>query len=333
MFDVRLFFPPPIPKLGRMRLPLALLLLTLAAAPATRPIGFPGIAIDRDARQVRVACEVIDVKMPLEFFCVVKGGNEYESVLRTVAKPSDLHTALLILGLTPGGPATYSDTLKRALPPTGSPLRIDVEYQKDGRTVRVPATRFVRDVKTKKPMPPMNWVFTGSKVLTDGETAGRYAADLTGYVVSLVNFEMTPIDIPQVASSANETLEWEINPDTAPPPGTAVTMLIEPVGEGPNPAAAPPTRPAAAPATRPAAESDGPPDLDALRRQWERAVLPESAALRKAAQTHYDVINDLRARQQKLIDEADGIQRLIDQLDREYQDLTTPRPEPATRPS
>ena len=322
-----------------MRLPLlCLLLATLAAGPASGPAtgpatkpGFRAIAIDRANRQVRVACEMIEDKMPLEFFCVVRGGNEYESVLRTDAKPSDLHTALLILGLTPGGPARFSETTKTWLPPAGPPLRIDLEYQKDGQTVRVPAVRFVRDVKTHAPMPPMTWVFTGSKFLTDGDMAGRYAADLTGYVVSLVNFALTPIDVAQVASSSNETLEWEVNPDTTPPPGTPVTMILSPVG---NAAEVPTTRPATAPATRPAASADpSEVNINELRQEWDRAVLPQGGAMRKAAETHYKVISRLRDRQQKLIDEADQIQRVIDDLNRQYQDLTTPRPEPATRPT
>ena len=72
----------------------------------------------------------------------------------------------------------------------------------------------------------MSWVFDGSRILPDG----RYAADLTGYVVSIVNFDMTMIDVPELASNANETLEWEFNPDVVPRQGTPVTMIIEPGG-------------------------------------------------------------------------------------------------------
>ena len=72
----------------------------------------------------------------------------------------------------------------------------------------------------------MDWVFDGSRMLPDG----RYAADLTGYVVSIVNFDLTMIDVPELASNANETLEWEYNPDLVPPLGTHVTMIIEPAG-------------------------------------------------------------------------------------------------------
>ena len=56
----------------------------------------------------------------------------------------------------------------------------------------------------------------------------------------------------------------------------------------------------------------------------------EIIALREAAQAQYDVIRELRREQQRLIDEADRIQRLIDELERKYQDMTTPRPENPT---
>jgi hypothetical protein len=64
-----------------------------------------------------------------------------------------------------------------------------------------------------------------------------------------------------------------------------------------------------------------------LREKWERAVAPHDASLRQAATTHYEVINQLRHEQQRLIDEADKVQRLIDELEKQYQDMTTPRPE------
>jgi hypothetical protein len=51
---------------------------------------------------------------------------------------------------------------------------------------------------------------------------------VTGYVVSIVNFDLTMIDVPELASSSNETLEWEARLDLLPPLGSKVTMVIEP---------------------------------------------------------------------------------------------------------
>jgi hypothetical protein len=185
---------------------------------------FQHVTIDLKSRQIRVDCQALNVKMPLEHFCVETGGSEHESVLRTDAKPSSIHFGLLAMGLACGEPAHISRATREYFAPTGPPLKISCEFQKDGLTINVPAYRMMRDLKTHKEMPPLTWVFDGSRILPDG----RYAADITGYVVSIVNFDLTMIDVPELASNSNETLEWEYNPDLVPAKGTPVTMIIEP---------------------------------------------------------------------------------------------------------
>jgi hypothetical protein len=203
---------------------LAVLTLQADAPPATAPVGqFPHISVDVKAKQVRVECQALHCEAPLEFFCVVNGTNEHESVLRTPAKPSQVHTAMLMIGLEPGEPVHYDEANKKWIPPHGPPLNISVEFDKDGKHVSLPAYELMRDVRTRKAMPKMNWIFAGSRVMPDGV----YAADATGYVVSIVNFDLTMIDIPEIASSANETLEWEARLDLLPPLGSKVTMVIE----------------------------------------------------------------------------------------------------------
>jgi hypothetical protein len=200
----------------------------LAQQSATQP-STPGIArlphvdIDLKNKQVRVQCEALNPHMPLEFFCVVRGGQEHESVLRTDARPSTIHFGLLALGIQPGVPAHLDDLNKLWFPPTGDPVKISCSYVLNGKTVFVPARRMMRSVKTHDEMPPIDWVFDGSRMLPDG----RYAADMAGYVVSIVNFDLTMIDVPELASNANETLEWEYDPDWVPVKGTPVTMILE----------------------------------------------------------------------------------------------------------
>ncbi len=218
------------------------ILLAATTAPATRPaVGrLPHLSVDVKHRQIRMECQAVRAEMPLEFLCCVKGSHDYESALVSQAKPSNLHLALLMLGLTPGAPAHRSDDLQQWFPPHGPALKMSVEFQKGGQTVRLPAWRLLRNVKTKKPAGAMTWIFAGSHLLSDG----RYAADLNGYLVSLVNFNSTLIDVPYVASNSTQMLQWESDPDTLPPPGTPVTLIIEPI---PTPA----THPATQPATRP----------------------------------------------------------------------------------
>jgi hypothetical protein len=222
---------------------IALILLclcsSLRADPTTQVGHFPHIAVDVKNKQIRVDCEALHCEAPLEFFCVTAGGNEHESVIRTRAKPSQIHTALLMLGLQPGEPVKYSESDRKWFPPHGPPLKISIEYVKDGKQYSMPAYKLMRDVHTKQTMPPLTWVFTGSRVMEDG----TYAADITSYVVSIVNFDLTLIDIPALASSANETLEWETNLDLLPPLGSPMTMIIEPATALPGPASSPATRP------------------------------------------------------------------------------------------
>jgi hypothetical protein len=281
-------------------------------------------------KQVRIECQALGVDAPLEFFCVKAGTSEHESILRTPAEPSHVHLGLLMLRLEPGRPAHYSEAAKKWLPPHGPPLRLTVEYQKDGQTISTPAHRWMRDIQGKREMPATHWIFTGSRVMEDG----NYAADVTGYLVSVVNFDLTVIDIPKLASNANETLEWERNPDVAAPAGTKVTLILEPVaGDGAAVATQPAQPDGAGPTTGPSAMSDVVADerlIAQLRDKWEEAVLPHGSRLKEAAQTHYEVLASLRREQQRLIDEADKLQRLIEDLEQRYQDLTTPRPPPVT---
>ena len=258
---------------------------TLVAEPATQPAAanFPHIHVDVAKKQVRVDCEMIDCKAPLEFFTVVNGTNEHESVLRRRRRnPSKIHLALLMLGLEPGQGVRYSEAEKKWFPPHGPPLNISCEFQKDGKLVHVPAYRMMRNLKTKKEMRPMTWIFVGSKVMQDG----NYAADVTGYVVSVVNFELTLIDIPDLASSANETLEWEINWDVAPKGGTPVTMIIEPAGA----VEAPTSQPATTEPTTTTHLSDvtvNQEKVDHLVQLWTQNVGPHAKEMREAAQAQY----------------------------------------------
>jgi hypothetical protein len=203
-----------------------------SSSPATQPSGttlgkLKNVVIDLKNKQIRVTCEALNAHMPLEFFCVVRGGQEHESVLRADVRPSAIHFGLLALGLKPGEPAHSVEATKMWYPPTGQPVKISCSYMLNGKFIVVPAYRMMRSVKTKAEMPPTTWVFDGSRLLSDG----RYAADLTGYVVSIVNFDLTMIDVPELASNANETLEWEFNPDLVPAKGTPVTMIIEAAGD------------------------------------------------------------------------------------------------------
>jgi hypothetical protein len=156
---------------------------------------------------------------------------------------------------------------------------------------------------------------------------GSYAADGTGCLVGVINNELSVLDVPALKSRAIEAREYERNDALMPDTGTPVTMILSPAMDQETAT----TQPAdAAATTAPVGLSDVHIDqakVDRLKEHWEKAVAPHRLALKEAAQAHYQVINDLRKEQQRLIDESDRIQRTIDELEKQYQDMTTPQPE------
>ena len=219
-----------------------------ATAPSTQGAKgkLPFLDVDVKKRTVRMECESLNITGPLEFLVCGTGKNEYESVLRSSARPSHLHLALIMIGLEPGKPIRYDEAKKEWLPPTGPPLKMTLEFEKDGKPVTLAATKTLRAMKDKRPMPDATWVFTGSKIMPEK----KYAADVTGYLVSIVNFELTPIDFPALESNANETLLWETNNQVLPPTGTKVTLVIQPAEKVVAPPAT--TAPKGGPASQPA---------------------------------------------------------------------------------
>lgn len=310
-----------------------------APADAKAKVGkLPHVEFDLDKKVVRVECEALAVNAPLEFFVCSAGTAEHEAVLRSQAKPSHIHTALLAIGLKPGQPLTFLEATKKWVPPQGPPLHITVEYEQGGKTISYPAYRWLRDVKTKKEPKAFTWIFCGSRITPNG----TYGADDTGYMVTVVNFDYAMIDIPELASSSNDLLEWERNDKLMPPKGTKVWMVIEPAGKGGVEApkiggAADTTKPAAAgnpPESTPAL-SDVQIDekkVQALIDYNTRVMGPRQQAMKEAAEAHYKVVADLRKEQQRLINEADRIQRAIDQIEKDWNDMVTPHPDLEPQP-
>lgn len=292
-----------------------------AEPPATQATDkLPFIHVDVAKKQVRVDCENIGCEAPLEFFAVVAGGPEHEAMLRSRAKPSNIHLALLMIGLQPGSPIKYSEAAQKWFPPHGPPIQLTVEFIKDGKTILMPAYKMVRDIKSKKAMPATTWIFAGSRSLQDG----TYGADAAGYLVNIVNFDLALIDVPALVSNSNESLMWEAANDLLPAPNAPVTLIIEATDKVEAPReieTGVTTQPAQARVELDRAK------VDRLQKLWDEKVAPHDKSIREAAQAQYDVIRELRREQQRLIDEADQIQRVIDELEKRYQNMTTPRPE------
>ncbi len=216
----------------------------IAADPATQPAEpMPHIQVDARRKQVRVECEAVRADYGLEFFACATDTNEYESVLRTAAKPSLIHAALLIIGLVPGEPAKYDRDTNVSTPAHGPLVKLTCEYQSNGKTVNVPAHKLMANASDNKESAPLEWLFCGSKLMEDH----TYAADGTGSIVSVLTSELSVITMKDPGHHGLEDRPYKANSEAMPPPDTRVWLVIEP-------AAAPVSQPAIQPTSQPASK-------------------------------------------------------------------------------
>ena len=206
--------------------------------PSSGIVKLDHIRVDLKRRQIVIDAEVCLRSGPLEFLLCGWKTKSHESVLHTRAKPSRLHGAMLLLGLTPGKPVMWvegdDDRKGRLMPPRGAKLKISIRWKdKKGKVHLVDASEFIKPAGKKKAPSRKEWVFVGSNVLPDG----KYQADLDGEIISVANFASSVIDVPFESSDKDNLRQFVANTaaipafDTSvnPPKGTPVEVIITPV--------------------------------------------------------------------------------------------------------
>jgi hypothetical protein len=182
-----------------------------------------------EKRRLRVQAEVCFREGPLELLLCRKYTKEHEAVLSADLDARQLHLALLATGARAGSPVKYEP---RYQPAHGSEIAITLQYEKDGKTVTVPARRWVRDGKTRKEL-AHPWVFGGSVLFPDPDDPTKpplYAAN-GGNVICVSNFPDAMLDLPVNSPQEDAERQFEANTDLIPPLGTKVTVILEPVPE------------------------------------------------------------------------------------------------------
>ncbi len=186
------------------------------------------LQLDKQARSVSLPCRIAPRKLPtladiyplevIACFPSPIGQKAHETVLTTDVKPSDLHQALLQLGLQPGAPV-HGDKAGR---PTGAELSLALEITDiTGQTFTIPLEDALQDTSTGRTMPPLKWYFTGSarREITAG-SAPVYAADLSGTLISLfpVTAEtviQSSLEMKSRAGLRLDTDKWQLPPEEA----------------------------------------------------------------------------------------------------------------------
>ena len=166
----------------------------------------PGLLADRGAQTVTIQARFTGVgaNEAIEFFVVgPDSGKDYETLLLSAAKPSDVSRALKFIGLKPGKSVDYREN---RVWPKGE--RVDLSFTwdtpgKDGgevqsRTLR--AEDMLIDTRTGKTLPVEGFMFVDSKTV-DAREPGQeqvYVADVSESrsIASNFNDSTTLLDVP-----------------------------------------------------------------------------------------------------------------------------------------
>ena len=170
------------------------------------------------------------LKGAVEYLACGPTGKLYESIIAIEASTKDVHEALSKLGVKPGTPPAYDDEKDALIPPTGTTFLLTVEWQEDEKTKKIRAEELIYNVKTKKPMPPVAWIYSGSRVIpdldSDDEDAMIPHAYMSNHIVALKQTDGSALFQNPLPESVEENL-YKKNDDLLPKLGTSVKLIIE----------------------------------------------------------------------------------------------------------
>lgn len=199
---------------------------------------FPGVLLDKAHNAIELPGRIPimadvgdDTVVFLEQLVCTPNTREHEVLAVVSARPSHVHAALLVLGLEPGRPASWTQEDGELIPhdPEGPELEVEFRYKDDEgveRTAR-PTDWVVNYNDRSQHLPDKRLIFAGSamKKLRDGTE--RYMADGEGTIVGLASFCTEVIAWPSVFSpeASRHEPEW-IAIKTMPKVDTPVTVRI-----------------------------------------------------------------------------------------------------------
>lgn len=224
-------------KIVMRLLGLAVLFLLVDGTTADDKPQVTGITVDKASRTVAIDAKIAPRKLPnLQEVYPIEviacwghthkpaGKKAHETVVTIDVKPSDVHKALESLGLKAGKPVMGGDGQ-----PQGPALNVFIEVPEGaGKPRRIPLEKALVDPKTNKPLPKVEWRFTGSVMSQpDPEKDEKvYGADLTGTLMSI--FPVTNETVFQTSLTMKEEkyLKLETNKELLPKEGTAVKLVF-----------------------------------------------------------------------------------------------------------
>ena len=166
----------------------------------------------------------------VEYLVCGRDGKEYESLIVVDATTQEIHKPLSELGVEVGKPPGYDEAKDEPTSPTGTAFVMFVEWKKDNMTKRVRAEELVLNVKTQKPLQPVAWIYSGSRIVPDldseDEDAMMPQAFMSNDIVALRMFDASALFQNPLPESSEENI-YKKNDALLPELGTPITLTIE----------------------------------------------------------------------------------------------------------
>ncbi len=189
-----------------------------------------GITLDQRSREIRLPTQVNMADGQIEYLIVMPQGKTHESLLTTTISPIHLNLAFTLLRY-PASPELFylldaNHSMTTTHPPVAAAVRadaridIDVEWDQQGTTRRIPVNEWIQHVVTTHSMPAGPWLYTGSDIHD-----APYLPETSGDIAAIMNDPGALINFP---GSDNGDNVWYAFPKRIPPTGTPVTLIISP---------------------------------------------------------------------------------------------------------
>jgi hypothetical protein len=223
----------------RLRLMLGVVFVTslLVAAPFTTADDKPGagIVVDKEKRTITIDAKIAPRKIddpryteiyPIEViacWAFPKGQKAHETVVTIEVKPSEVHKAIVDLGIKPGKPVLGENEGK------GTELKIFLEFPTgEGEMKKVPIERTLVGQKTGKPMPPVKWRFTGSAMVKPDPNKPEevYGADVSGTLICIFPVTDQTVFQTNLTMKDEPVVKLETDKKLLPKEGTPVKLII-----------------------------------------------------------------------------------------------------------
>ena len=170
------------------------------------------------------------LKGAVEYLICGHNGKEYESIIVVEATAKEIHDALSELDVQIGTPPGYDEEKDEPTPPTGTAVVIFVEWKDGDKSKKVRAEELIFNVKTQKPLQPVAWIYSGSRVVpdldSDDEDAMIPQAFMSNDIVALRVFDASALFQNPLPESSEENI-YKKNDALLPKLGTPVTLTIE----------------------------------------------------------------------------------------------------------